>query len=179
MMGSVVDFAHRIIQKDQQMTSIVLITHYALSARDAQELAAMSQSSPESMTFHVAVPEQASSASINAVIDDWELDVTSGRGSGATNHPELQENPAAVAAHQAHQVLDTSLAALREVGTVADGEVTPAHPLDSIGDMIAHHQPDEVVVMIRHHRLNELTSRDLAAKIRRKFGVASLRVKAH
>ena len=161
------------------MTSIVLITHRALSAKDAQELAAMSPASPESPTFHVAVPEQASSASINAVIDDWELDVASGRGSGATNHPELQENPAAVAAHEARQVLDTSLVALREVGAVADGEVTPAHPLDSIGDMIAHHEPDEVVVMIRHHRLNELTSSDLAAKIRRKFGVASLRVKAH
>jgi hypothetical protein len=170
---------HRIIPKDQQMTSIVLITHHALSASDAQDLAAMSPSSPESTTFHVAVPEKASSASINALIDDWELDVASGRGSGAANHPELQESPEAVAAHEARQVLDSSLAALREVGAVAEGEVTPAHPLDSIGDMIAHHQPDEVVVMIRHHKLNELTSRDLAAKIRRKFGVASLRVKAH
>jgi len=57
--------------------------------------------------------------------------------------------------------------------------VTPAHPLDSIGDLVARHQPDEVVVMIRHHKLSQLTSGDLAAKISRKFDVPALRVKAH
>ena len=161
------------------MTSIVLVTQHALSPQDATDLVGMGGGSPESTTFHVAVPEQASSASMGAVIDDWEMDVTAGRGSGAANHPDLQENPAAIAEHQAHQVLDASLAALRGEGAVAEGEVTPKHPLESIGDLIAHHKPDEVVVMVRHHRLSEMTSSDLAGKIQRKFDVPTLRVKAH
>ena len=161
------------------MTSIVLVTQHALSPEDAEQLVGLGGSSPDSMNFHVAVPEEATSASMSAVMDNWEMDSTAGRGSGIANHPELQDSPEAVAEQHAHQVLDTSLAVLREAGAVASGEVTPKHPLDSIGDMVAHHQPDEVVVMIRHHRLSEMTSGDLAAKIQRKFGVASIRVKAH
>jgi hypothetical protein len=161
------------------MTRIVLVTQHALSAKDVQELVALSDGPPESTVFHVAVPEQATSASMGAVMDNWEMDVTAGRGSGATNHPELQESPETLAEHQAHEVLDASLSELRDAGAVASGEVTPKHPLDSVGDMVAHHHPDEVIVMVRHHRLSEMTSSDLAAKIQRKFDVPALRVKAH
>jgi len=160
------------------MTSIVVVTQHPLSSQDAKELADLG-SSPGSSTFFVAVPEQPTSASMSAVLDDWELDVTSGRGSGAANHPELQDNPGEIAKHDAERVLESSLAALREVGVAATGEVTPNHPLDSIGDIVAHHQPEEVVVMMRHHKLSSVTSTDLAAKIQRKFGVTAIRVKAH
>jgi hypothetical protein len=161
------------------MTSIVLVTQHALSPQDAKELVATGGDLAAATTVHVAVPEQASAQSMSAVIDDWEMDVTSGRGSGIANHPEGQENPAAIAEHQAQEVLAASLAVLRETGAIAEGEVTPHHPLESIGDIVAHHHPDEVVVMVRHHRLSELTASDLAAKIQRKFGVNTLRVKAH
>jgi hypothetical protein len=160
------------------MTTIVLVTQNALSSQDAQELVALSDR-PESMSFFLAVPEQPTSASMTAVLDDWEMDVTAGRGAGAANHPDLQQNPAAIAEHQAEQVLRTSVETLQAAGAAAEGVVTPKHPLESIGDLVAHHKPDEVVVMIRHHRLSEATSSDLAAKIHRKFDVPSLRVKAH
>jgi hypothetical protein len=161
------------------MTTIILVTHHALSSQDAEELVASGKDPATPPTFHVAVPADASAESMGAVLSDWEMDVTAGRGSGIANHPEEQDNPAELAEYRAERVLEASLATLREAGAAADGEVTPHHPLDSIGDMVAHHHPDEVVVMIRHHRLSELTSSDLAAKIRRRFGVETLRVKAH
>jgi len=160
------------------MATIVVVTTHALSATDASDLIELSPDKT-STTFHVAVPKQPTSASMSAVIDDWEMDVASGRGSGAANHPARQENPGAIADHDAQSVLDASLKALRDAGVTADGEVTPQHPLDSIGDIVAHHKPDEVVVMIRHHSLRGAAASDLAAKIKRKFDVDTLRVKAH
>jgi len=147
------------------MTTIVLVTQHALAPQDAKELTTAGGASPADSTFHVVVPEEATSASMSAVLDDWEMDATAGRGSGVANHPDLQVNPGAVARHQAQEVLDKSLSVLRAAGATATGEVTPGHPLESVGDLVAHHHPDEVVVMIRHHTLSELTSGDLAAKI--------------
>jgi hypothetical protein len=160
------------------MTTIVLVTQHELSPRDAAELVAMGDD-PSATAFYVAVPEEATSASMAALIDDWEMDVTAGRGAGAANQPDLQHNPGAIAEHEAEQVLRASIRALQEAGATAEGVVTPKHPLESIGDLVAHHSPDQVVVMIRHHRLSEATSGDLASKIHRKFGVPSIRVKAH
>ncbi len=93
--------------------------------------------------------------------------------------PTRSTTPAAIAQRDAEKVLAESVRALADAGASAEGTVTPNHPLDSIGDLVAHHNPDEVVVMVRHHHLNELTATDLAAKIRRHFKVETLRVKAH
>lgn len=161
------------------MSTVVVVTTNPLSAEDAAELLTVAGGDAAGATFHVAVPEEATSASMGAVIDDWELGVAAGRGTGSRSIAEGEANPGAVARHDAQQVLDASLTALRETGATADGEVTPRHPLDSIGDIVAHHSPDEVVVMIRHRHLNSATHTDLAGKIQRKFGVDTIRVKAH
>ena len=160
------------------MPLIIVVTEHALSDADAKSLVELGDDSG-APRFHVAVPEHATSASMNAVMDDWEMNVTAGRGSGAANHPDRQTNPEAVAAREAQAELEASLGVLRAAGAEADGEVTPKHPLDTIGDMVAHLHPDEIVVMVRHHKLSAMTSSDLAGRIKRAFGVETLRVKEH
>ncbi len=161
------------------MGTVVVVTSHPLSKADASELIETAGGDAGSTTFHVAVPEEPTSASLDAVMNDWELGVAAGRGVGSQSIPDNEQNPGAIARRDAQQVLDTSVQALTDAGAKADGEVTPSHPLDSIGDIVAHHKPDEVVVMVRHRHLNELTHTDLAAKIRRQFDVEALRVKAH
>lgn len=161
------------------MSTIVVVTTYPLSAEDAGGLVEIAGGDAGSATFHVAVPEESTSGSMDAVLDDWELGATAGRGVGSRSLAENQTNPGAIARHDAEAVLAASLEVLRNAGASAEGEVTPNHPLESIGDMVAHHKPDEVVVMIRHSHLSSATHRDLAAKIQRKFKVDTLRVKAH
>ena len=157
------------------MSTVVVVTTNALSAADAAELAETAGGAD----FYVAVPEQPTSASVDAVINDWELGVAAGRGTGSHTIAQSEANPGSIARHDAEAVLAASLKALADAGASATGEVTPNHPLDSIGDIVAHHQPDEVVVMMRHRHLNSVTHTDLAAKIQRKFDVKTLRVKAH
>ncbi|MCZ3387681.1 MAG: hypothetical protein LH645_00835 [Actinomycetia bacterium] len=161
------------------MGTVVVVTTHPLSEADAAELIETSGGNAESTTFHVAVPEEPTSTSMDAVMNDWELGVSAGHGVGSHTIAANELSPGAVARHEAEQVLATSIQMLSAAGAKADGEVTPKHPLDSIGDMVAHHEPDEVVVMVRHRHLNELTHTDLAARIRRQFDVESLRVKAH
>jgi len=163
----------------RSMSTIVVVTTNTLSSEDAIGLVGVAGGNAATTTFHVAVPEQPTSSSVDAVVTDWELGSTAGKGAGARDLADREVNPGEVARHDAHLVLDESLTALRKTGAAADGEVTPNHPLDSIGDIVAHHSPDEVVVMMRHHHLSEATHTDLASKIQRRFEVDSLRVKAH
>lgn len=159
--------------------TVVVVTTHPLSEADAAELIESTGGAAAAAAFHVAVPEEPTSASMDAVLNDWELGVAAGRGVGSHTIAANEQNPGAVARHEAEQVLATSIQVLTASGAKADGEVTPDHPLDSIGDMVAHFQPDEVVVMVRHRHLNKLTHTDLAAKIGRHFDMETLRVKAH
>ncbi len=160
------------------MSTVIVVTQEPLSAESAADLVS-SGGGPGNAVFYVAVPEQPTSASMDAVINDWELGVAAGRGTGSRTISENETNPGAIARHDAEQVLAASLQQLRNAGSSAEGIVTPTHPLDSIGDLVAHHNPDEVIVMIRHHHLNSVTHSDLAGKIQRHFDVKTLRVKAH
>jgi nucleotide-binding universal stress UspA family protein len=161
------------------MSTVVVVTTYPLTAEDASELVEIAGGDAAQAHFQLAVPEEPTSSSMGAVVDDWELGMAAGRGVGAQSLPDTERNPGAIAQHDAEQVLAASVQTLRDAGASAEGVVTPNHPLESIGDMVAHHNPEEVVVMIRHHRLSELTASDLAAKIKRHFDVPTLRVKAH
>lgn len=161
------------------MSTVVVVTTYPLTPEDASGLVEIAGGDAGAATFFVAVPEEPTAGSMDAVMSDWEAGVTAGRGAAQTVTPETLTNPGAIAQHDAEQVLAASLNALTSHGATAQGVVTPHHPLDSIGDLVAHHDPDEVVVMVRHRHLNELTHTDLAAKIKRHFDVPTLRVKAH
>jgi nucleotide-binding universal stress UspA family protein len=161
------------------MSTVVVVTTHPLTAEDASDLVEIAGGNSAEAHFRLAVPEEPTSSSMGAVVDDWELGMAAGRGVGATSLPEAERNPGAIAQRDAEQVLAASVKALTDTGATADGVVTPNHPLESIGDLVAHHNPDEVVVMIRHHRLSELTASDLAARIKRHFDVPTLRVKAH
>jgi hypothetical protein len=160
------------------MSTVIVVTQEPLSTESAADLVD-SAGGAGNAVLYVAVPEQPTSASMDAVINDWELGVAAGRGVGSRTISENETNPGAIARHDAEQVLAASLQQLRDAGASAEGIVTPNHPLDSIGDLVAHHNPDEVIVMIRHRHLSAATHSDLAGKIQRKFDVETLRVKAH
>ncbi len=161
------------------MSTVVVVTTHPLTAEDASDLVDIAGGNAAEARFDIAVPEEPTSASMHAVMNDWELGVAAGHGVGARTLASAEENPRAIAQHDAEKVLAASVEALTDAGATADGIVTPTHPLESIGDLVSRHNPDEVVVMVRHRHLSELTASDLAARIRRHFKVETLRVKAH
>ena len=107
------------------MGTVVVVTTNALSTDDASELLDVAGGEPAAASFHVAVPEHATSASVDAVLNDWEMGVTAGRGGVPKTIADQELNPGEVARHDAQQVLDASLKSLKDTGATATGEVTP------------------------------------------------------
>jgi hypothetical protein len=159
-------------------TSILIITEHRLSASDVAEVAEAAASPVGELSFYVAVPQEATSRSTQSVIDNLELDVAASRGEEAIDLAAQQVDPADVALADAEAVLADVVKALVDAGATATGEVTPNHPLETVGDIVAAQSIDEVVVVVDHHTLAGALHTDLASRIQRKFGVPTLRVHA-
>lgn len=158
--------------------TVLLITEEPLSAADVAELTAgVGAGSGE--RFVVAVPQHATARSTSSVIDDLGMDIAAARGEDFVNVPELQTDPSAVALEDAEQVLDSVVAALAHAGVEASGQVTPRHPLETVGDLIEAEGVDEVVVTVRHPQLTAALHADLAARIERRYGTPSVRLHSH
>ena len=159
-------------------TSILIITEHRLSGPDVAEVTSAAGSSPDELSFYVAVPLAATSRSTQSVIDNLELDVAASRGEESIHLAAQQVDPADVALGDAEAVLADVVKSLTEAGATATGEVTPNHPLETVGDIVAAKSIDEVIVVVDHHSLGGALHADLASRIKRKFGVPALRVHA-
>lgn len=158
--------------------TVLVITENPLSAADVAELTAGTGVSL-GQRFVVAVPQQATARSTSAVIDDLGMDMAAARGEEFVNVPQVQPDPAEVAYEDAAGVLDAAVAALTGAGFAATGQVTPQHPLETVGDLIQAEDVDEVVVMVRHQGLGAALHTDLAARIERHYATPSLRLHTH
>jgi hypothetical protein len=160
-------------------TSILIITEHRLTESDVSAVTSVDGSAPSDLDFYVAVPLEATAGSTQSVIDNLELDVASARGEESIHLAAQQVDPADVALGAAEAVLADVVASLTAAGSAATGEVTPNHPLETVGDIVASRKIDEVVVVVEHRSLGGALHTDLAARIQRKFHVPALRVHAH
>ncbi|MFZ0323700.1 MAG: hypothetical protein WAN48_06165 [Actinomycetes bacterium] len=162
------------------MPTILLVTERPLSDADVVDLTALDGATPADLSFYVAVPQHRSSESVQAVLDNWEYLDAGGKGAEIVHeHPEVEKNPGEVVLHDAERVLAQAIGALSAAGSKAEGEVTPVHALETIGDLLESRPVDEVVVVVTHHKLKGAFHTDLAAHIKRSFDVPVLKVKAH
>jgi len=159
---------------------ILLVTERSLSDADVVDLTTIDGATPSDLSFYVAVPQVRTSESVQGVLDNFEYLDTGARGASEIHHhPGLEENPAEATQHHAEQILAETVAALTSAGSSAEGEITPAHPLETIGDLLDAQPVDEVIVVVSHHKLSGAFHTDLAAHVKRSFDVPVLRVKSH
>ncbi|MCM2387052.1 indole-3-glycerol phosphate synthase [Streptomyces albipurpureus] len=90
------------------------------------------------------------------------------------DEPEGQEAKA-----PAELALEHSLAALREAGCQAMGQVVEDHPLDRLKAVVDDKGADEVIVLTAPHYVEEFFHRDWASRARHKVGVPVLKLFAH
>lgn len=158
-------------------TTVLLVVEQPLSDAD---VAAITGAHDADAAFYVAVPQRATAASTASVIDGLELDMVASRGEAtAVDLPDSLTDPAAAALGDAEQVLSQVVVALTAAGREASGEVTPRHPLETVGDLIEAKGVDEVTVVVEHQTLGGLLHADLASKIARHFDVPVVKVHAH
>lgn len=158
-------------------TTVLLVVEQPLSDTDVQALVGAHGADT---SYYVAVPQHATAQSTASVIDGLGLDMVASRGEATVvDLPDSAPDPAAAALRGAEDVLTDVVAALTAAGSEADGEVTPRHPLETVGDLIEAKGVDEVTVMVEHRTLGGLLHNDLAAKIARHFDVPVVRVHTH
>ncbi|MBO0514514.1 indole-3-glycerol phosphate synthase [Streptomyces beijiangensis] len=79
----------------------------------------------------------------------------------------------------AEEALQHSLAALRDAGSEAVGQVVENHPLDLLTSVVTDVGADEVIVLTEPHYVEEFFHRDWASRARHKVGVPVLKLFAH
>jgi type I site-specific restriction endonuclease len=88
-----------------------------------------------------------------------------------TDEPEPKGPAARALAH--------SLAALREAGAQAEGQLVEDHPIDVLTEVVDRVGADEVIVLTEPHLIEEFFHRDWATRARHKVGVPVLKLFSH
>jgi len=151
---------------------IVILTEQALDTGDAGRILALHNG--EDLDYHVLVPADTRRNLLVDVIDHLSLlqlrealDAVLGREPGGD-----------AARLSAQQALTASLAALRNSGKSAEGQVTQDDPLPAVKAEVDRLGAREVVVVTRPHALEDTFHRDWASRARDELGVPVLHVYA-
>jgi len=151
---------------------IVILTEQALDAGGAGRILALHDG--EDLDYHVLVPADTRRNLLVDVIDHLSLlqlrealDAVLGREPGGD-----------AARLSAQQALTASLAALRNSGKSAEGQVTQDDPLPAVKAEVDRLGAREVVVVTRPHALEDTFHRDWASRARDELGVPVLHVYA-
>jgi hypothetical protein len=150
--------------------TIVLLTERALGDDDASRLVALH--GEEVARYHVLVPADPHRSVLADVLDHLSLFELRAALDAARGREE-DETPSAASA-----ILNASVAALRDAGAEADGEVTQDEPLPALRLGVSEHSADEVVVVTRPHAVEDTFHTDWASQARENLGVPVLHMYA-
>jgi hypothetical protein len=152
--------------------TIIVLTEESLDAGDARRIVALHGG--ETLRYRVLVPADTERNLLADVLDHLSLlelreamEALRGKNHHATERPT-----------DAGQALTASVAAMREVGADADGEVTEDDPIPALAAAVERYRGREVVVVTRPHAVEDTFHRDWASRARDVLGVPVLHVYA-
>ncbi len=156
------------------MYTIALLIEQPLSELDVAQVTSLHAG--EEQRFVVLVAAETSHPKLLEVLDDLALGHLREAGQEAAEpEPSVRE-----AAEKARAILEQSLAALRDAGVTATGQVTPKNPLEALRAVVQQHAADEVIVLTKPHLVEEFFHRDWASRARKVLGdTPVLRLFAH
>jgi hypothetical protein len=156
---------------------VVLLVEQALSATDAARVRSLHEAIEEPVTYYVLLP-----------VDDAAARVETAMGSLGSNEflgsPALVMNEVDVDAVQrdaedrGSKDLVTSLAALREAGATAQGQLVE-DPIPALAAKVKQVDARETIILTRPHVVAEFFHLDWSAQARRHLGVPVLHLIEH
>lgn len=154
--------------------TVVLLTEEPLRGPDLERILALHPAEPGApvWAYRVLVPTDTQRNLLAEVVDQLGL----GRLRDAFATAQDGGPDPASARTAAAEVLETTLAALREQGRDADGALTADDPLPAVREAVQRHGGDEVVVVSRPRLLEDTFHRDWASRAREDLGVPVLHV---
>ncbi|KUN90240.1 indole-3-glycerol phosphate synthase [Streptomyces bungoensis] len=144
----------------------------ALTSADVEFVTTLHGDEP--VFFHVLLQPRGDQADrLLRAIDDIAL----GELDEAVHERETPEG--AEARSVGERALDVSVQALRSAGSLAEGRLVEAHPLDALRTLVSEVDADEVIVLTDPHYVEEFFHRDWASRARHKVGVPVLKLFSH
>jgi hypothetical protein len=157
---------------------VVLLVERALTDADARQVRSLHEGLDEPVTYHVLLPVDDAAARIEAAMGGL-------GGHDLVPGPTLGVPPADLAEiaketkDEADSALGATLAALRNAGATAKGQVVADHPIDALLAKVAEVDGREAIILTSPHVVAEFFHVDWTSQARRKIGVPILHLLEH
>jgi hypothetical protein len=150
------------MRQDDVVPTMLVLTENELLPHDVERLATLYGDSDR--TIHVCVPSQDSDSALDVadeVVDDVNRTEFSeiAEDVGGDDRTPVEER------QRAQRHLTASVAALREAGLDADGELVPESPAERVVEVAVEREAVEIIVITSPHWLDEVLRRDWATRI--------------
>jgi hypothetical protein len=157
---------------------VVLLVEQALTPQDAAQVRGLHDSIEEPVRYHVLLP-----------VEDSATQIESGMGALAGGEvlatPTMFLDPDDVEEIR-HELLDAarsgvrdSVAALRQAGAEAVGDIVSVDPIQALAKKVADVDAREAIILTRPHVVREFFHLDWTSRARRKLGVPVLHLLEH
>lgn len=157
---------------------VVLLVEEAMSAADARQVRSLHDQIADQVVYHVLLPLEDAAARIEASL-------------GSLGAGDLMATPALAMSdvdleavrrdcqEQSDADLAATLAALREAGARAEGEVTSVPPIEALDAKTTEVDAREAIILTRPHLVAEFFHVDWTSRARRRLGVPVLHLIGH
>ncbi|WP_121255814.1 hypothetical protein [Nocardioides ferulae] len=157
---------------------VVLLIEQPLSAADAAQVRSLHEALEQPVTYHVLLPLEDAAARIEAAMGS----ITAG---DLLASPAIAMNEVDLDAvredcrERSDEHLAATLAALREAGATAVGQVVTDPPIDALAAKVAEVDGREAIILTRPHVVAEFFHLDWTSQARRRIGVPVLHLLEH
>lgn len=157
--------------------TVLLLVEQPLTAADAVQVRSLHEGLDDPVHYHVLLPVEDAAARVEAAMGAV--------GGDTLTSPAVPVNPEEVEAvreeydKRSSADLEATLAALRNAGADADGEVTEDEPIHALAAAVARLDGREAIILTRPHVVSEFFHVDWTARARRKVGVPVLHLLEH
>lgn len=159
------------------MDDVVVLVEQPVSHVDARQVVGLHSGGPP-RHYHVLIPVEDASVRVEATIGTLATSEVLGTSSLYFGEEDLDRIRREVVESSRRAVAE-SVAAFRDAGASADGEVAVEDPLDRLCAAVRERGSREVVVLTRPHLVAELLHVDWTSKARKRLDVPCVHLLAH
>mgnify|MGYP001175512897 CR=1 FL=1 len=157
---------------------VVLLIEQPLSAVDAAQVPSLHEELGEPVTYHVLLPLEDAAARIEAAMGSITAGDLLASPAIAMNEVDL-DAVREDSLQRSREDLATTLAALRDAGATAVGEVVTEAPIDALAAKVKEVDGREAIILTRPHVVAEFFHLDWTSQARRRIGVPVLHLLEH
>jgi hypothetical protein len=157
---------------------VVLLVEQALSKADAAQVRSLHEGLDEPVTYHVLLPMEDAAARIEASMGSLAAGEVMASPAMAMREVDIEAVRKDCQERSARD-LEQTLAALREAGADARGEVVTQPPIDALAAAVKAVDGREAIILTRPHVVAEFFHVDWTSRARRKIGVPCLHLLEH